>query len=425
VDASSTQTFATASRDRWRFAQFGNDTIAVNGTDLPQAITNLGSAFTPLGGLPPVAKYVAAANNFVLLFNLSSGALTPTSWWTSAIGNDADWAPDIATQSVNGFLDDTEGEITGAMSLGRDVVVYKERAMYLFEYSGPPIVWQSRIISRRSGALSQDAVVDIGGVHVFMGYDDFYLYDGSGVPQRVPSPVREFLFQRDDSRSLDRNYGYAVAGRYDRVLDVIFWHYPSLAMSVNQTDPPTLDRWIAWAPGRKRWCIGAQNVQHVIVPELGAKLGISYSGFGSQYATWATADTVKWTADTIAGSSNVEQGIVSIDDGKFYSYIGGVHPSAFLRSGEFGDGVQSHFIRDVKPRFARYPIAPTGTRCKAYRRQHMGGQETQTADEELLWQYGSFPLRVDGVYSFLDFSFGEDIEMLGFNVDIEGVTGEE
>src|SRR5215471_7684621 len=123
--------------DLWRFCMFGDDMIAVNGTNQPQVMPRTGSTFVDLAGTPPVAKYVVAVNNFVFLLNCK-GSVHATdcdgvTWWCSGIGSDNVWAPDIATQAANGRLLDTEGEITGARALGKNLVVYKKKSTYLFE----------------------------------------------------------------------------------------------------------------------------------------------------------------------------------------------------------------------------------------------------------------------------------------------------
>src|SRR5262249_24344625 len=49
----------------WRFTQFGDLLIAVNGVDAPQKfVMSSGANFTALGGTPPLARYVATVRDF-------------------------------------------------------------------------------------------------------------------------------------------------------------------------------------------------------------------------------------------------------------------------------------------------------------------------------------------------------------------------
>jgi hypothetical protein len=77
----------------------------------------------------------------------------------------------------------SQGSITAGRRFGSVIVVYKKNSMYLGVYVGPPTVWEFNLIQGDAGALSQEVVVNIGTAenpkHIFMGEDDFYVYDGS------------------------------------------------------------------------------------------------------------------------------------------------------------------------------------------------------------------------------------------------------
>ena len=49
----------------------------------------------------------------------------PDSWYCSALYNQADWVPNIATQCATGRLIDTPGPNTACKALGSNIVIYK------------------------------------------------------------------------------------------------------------------------------------------------------------------------------------------------------------------------------------------------------------------------------------------------------------
>lgn len=414
--------YNVASRHRWRFTQFGNDTIAVNGNDAPQFINEAGTDFAALAGSPPNGRYITTANNFVFMANLEpGGGVDENYWWCSGIGNDADWTPNVATQSANGFVKDTPGPITGCKSIGRNIVVYKERAMYLFEYVGPPVIWSNQILSQQAGAWGNECVVDIGGTHVFMGFDDFYIYDGSGPPQSLKNPLREFLFERGD---LDKQHAYAVIGRWDRELGCVFWHYPSINAPAQDDDEVILDRYVVWNVGTDRWAIGSLDVAAVVLPEYGSQPGITYDDFGTYFTTWATADDVSWTSSLFAGGPSVVQAFFDPTDDKLYSLTGGVHADTYVRGGYWGDGIHERLVRRYYPIMSRYPSAASGTRCKVFTKNILGGAEREADDQLLNLTNGTFDVQADARYHSPKFEFGDDIEIIGYNVEFEEETGE-
>jgi hypothetical protein len=416
-----TPAYNVSTNGRWRFAQFGNDTIAVNGTDVPQFINESGTQFAVLAGPPPVAKYIATAQNFVVLANLSGGGVDENWWWCSSQGDDADWAPDAATQSANGFVKDTPGPITGLHAIGRNLVIYKARAMYLMRYVGPPFVWSVDLLSQTAGAMGNESVVDIGGTHVFMGFSDFYIYDGSGPPKTLPNNMREFMFERGD---LDKSHAYATVGRWDRELDVVFWHYPSNDVDQASDDNVILDKWVAWNIGTERWSYGRLNVSAAILPEFGTELGLTYATYGATYTNWNSADQVAWSSSIFSGGPGAIQGVFSSDDNKLYSFTGPTDEDAYLTLGKRGDGTKYSLIRKVRPILSRYPSAATKASCEIYATENLGSVEVQADARDINIESGWFDVRADGRYIHPKFTFTDDVEIVGYVYDFEERTGE-
>tara|TARA_Y100001973_G_C5204526_1_gene340454 strand:- start:3016 stop:4551 length:1536 start_codon:yes stop_codon:yes gene_type:complete len=412
--------YDVATNGRWRFGQFGNDTIAVNGNDVPQFINQSGSAFVLLPGSPPVAKYIATAQNFVMLANLSGTGVDENYWWCSAQGNDTDWTPDASSQSANGFLKDTPGPITGMHSIGRNIVIYKARSMYLMQYSGPPVIWRNNILSQVAGSVSNEAVVDIGGTHVFMGFSDFYIYDGSGPPKTLPGNIREFLFEGGD---LDKSHSYAVVGRWDRETDVVFWHYPSVNVDQTSDDNVVLDKWVAWNIGTDRWAVGTEEVSTAVLPELGDQLGLTYDSFGSSFANYNTPNNVTWTGMAFTGGPKVIQGVFSPVDNKLYSYTGDPDANQSMVLGKWGDHVTYRKVNKVRPIFAKFPKANTEAKCSLYSTEILGSDEVLVSEQNINMQTGWFDVQGDGRYVHPKFEFSGDVEVIGYVYDFIPNTG--
>lgn len=423
TDYSPIADYSIGDRDRWRFAMFGDDLIATNGNpaDAVQVLPASGTQFVSLAGLPPCGKIVATVNSggaaFVFLLNLSSSTpgnlLTPTMWWCSAVGNDASWTPDIATQCANGYLDDTPGEITGARQLGRNLITYKERAIYSFEYVAGSIVWAPRLVSTEAGALSQEAIVDLGDVHACMGFDNFYVVDSSGAPQAIDNPLRRFLFEED----LERNFAFAVQGRWDKKTNVVFWHYPSRAVNAAGTIPQVCDRWVAWHRESGRWTMGELDIEQLVLPELPSAPGLTYGDFGSLFSTWGAA-TGPYNSINFAGSSDVVAALIKPDH-KLYSLTGTPEAGAYFRLADIGDGQQHVFVRRARPRFAIFPDN-AGTSLRNYEKDNLGDDEDVGTLSYLDQDIGWFNFIANAKYHGFQVTFpAGDAEILSIDVDWE------
>lgn len=207
-----------ATRDApWEFAQFGNSTIAAAAGNNMQRST--GAGFTDLVAIK--AKHVCAVKGFVIAAGTDEATYGSQGdrWWCSALNNETDWVPNIATQCTTGRLVDSPGEILAIRTLGQDLVAYKDSSIYVGRYAGPPGVWEWRLIPGRVGAASPNSIIDIGNAHLFIGREDLYIFDGN-YPQPLNSPIKEWLYAR-----ISKPYMARVAHLYDPYEALIYFFY--------------------------------------------------------------------------------------------------------------------------------------------------------------------------------------------------------
>lgn len=429
---STTEDFDTQPEDRWRFAPFGDDLIATNGKDSPQFITSTGTDFVALAGIPPVGKVVASVNGggnagFVFLLNLLSevpgNLLTPTMWWCSAIGNDASWTPDIATQCANGYLNETQGPIVGAAALNRYLIVYKQKATYRFEYVGGSDVWVTPLVQAKAGAVSHEAIIDHGDVHAVMGLDGFYLVDGSGTPQPIECPLRRFLFE--DAQNIDveggdlnPNFAWATQGYLNRATGVSTWHYASIALDAAGTTPQVLDSWVAWHRETNRWTMGRLDVEQLVRPEIQPSPGLTYGEIGSVFPTWGTPDDVTYDSFLFSGSSGTVPAIIKPDH-ILYSLTGLPEAGAFFRLGTWGDGQTYKWVRRMRPKFAIYPQGD-GLELAVYERANLGEAESEYSTAVLDLPSGFIDVLANVKLADFSFEFPDnDAEIVSVDVDFD------
>lgn len=177
----------------WSFAQFGDDTIAVNGVNNPQ-ISSTG-AFASLSGSPPVAKIAVVQSNIVLLFNINDGTARPD-WWASSDQND----PRTWTAANTNYADKDRlyggvgGPITAATVWQEEVIAFKRNAMYAGRFTRDiDKPWNWRLVNSSIGCPSMfgHILTEVG--LVFVTERDVMLYDGSP-PRSIADDVRKTLF---------------------------------------------------------------------------------------------------------------------------------------------------------------------------------------------------------------------------------------
>ncbi|MBK8108674.1 MAG: hypothetical protein IPK42_24820 [Betaproteobacteria bacterium] len=232
-DVTRTASAYSVGANRWRFAQFGNTSLAINlATVLQQSASG---AFADVANAPKAAL-MEAASGFVMLANTDDASLSISGgpnaaqehrWWCSQIFNPTGtWAPSVSTQAITGLLVETPGAITALRRLQSEIVAYKAKSIYVARYVGSPVVWQFQCVSTDIGCSSHEAVVAAGTVHYFVGDDDIYAFDGSR-PVSIGKGIKEWFFAR-----LNRTYISSIRAIHDRVNSRIYWFYPTTSAAL-------------------------------------------------------------------------------------------------------------------------------------------------------------------------------------------------
>lgn len=345
--------YTGSAETRWRFAQFGNASIATNLTQQMQVSTS--GSFADIAQAPKAA-IVETAAGFVLAFNLDAayvGGGRPDAWACSNIYDHLTWTPSSGVnQAQFGYLLNTPGDVRAAKRIGNDVAVYKERSMYLGRYVGPPVIWAFDLVAANAGAVCQEAVIDTGTAHLFIGRDDFWIFDGSR-PRPLNAPLKEWFFANSDSK-----YRYRIRSYFDQFKNLAWWFYPTPGSGGALTDA------IVYNLNNDRWGKVSLPIDAVLM----------YQGSDTIYDDWppGTAGTFDDIADLPFDSPAFDteasaMGIIGTD-GKIKTMIG-PNVDSSITTGDLGDDVQFTTMTQIAPHFTRRPPASSMTH---YTRNYVG-----------------------------------------------------
>ena len=236
--------YGLAEDDRWRFAQFGDVSLASNRNDTIQASTT--SAFADVSGAPQ-AKIIETVGQFVFAFGTTEATFgdSPHRWWCAAIGGHTDWVPAISTQCATGILTSSPGHITAGRRYGDAIMVFKHRALYRGDYVGIPAIWSFSQIPGEVGALCQEVVVNVGTPDaprmIFMGPEDFYTFDGSR-----PIPIGTNRIKIEVYNELLRSKQEQCISLHDAVNSNVYFFYPT-------SDSPNPDKCVVYNYRTNQW----------------------------------------------------------------------------------------------------------------------------------------------------------------------------
>jgi hypothetical protein len=394
TDVSRAATYTASASQRYRFAQLGDVSLAANGADTIQASAS--GAFSCISGAP-IAGIVETVGSFVFGFNTATSA---QGWQCAGIGGYTSWTPSIATQATSGTLTATPGAITGARRFGSSIVAFKKDSMYLGAYVGPPNIWNFDQIQGSAGAMSQESIVSIGTPEnpklIFMGADDFYLYDGA-----KPIPIGTNRVKLTVFNSLLQSRFYACAALHDKINNLVYFYYPV----ADSTRP---DHCVVYNYRTDKWGVDDRQIE---VPVEYVTPGMTYDSLGTSYATYADLPALSYDL-AFQNSALALPGF--FDTSHTIKTLTGASTSSSLTTGDFGDDERVTTFRRVRPRFLTKPTSATWTH--QYR---MSPGDTVTADTAVSLSNGSFDFLRSARWHRGTMALVGDWEMAGFSPDLE------
>ena len=137
----------------------------------------------------------------------------------------------------------SEGSIiVGSVKARQETLIWTDTALYSMAFIGPPFTFGLNLINNNTGLISPNgAITSPNGVY-WMGYDNFYVYNGS--VQKVPCSVLNYVF--DD---LNSGQVYKINAFTNNAHDEIGWFYPS----ANSTE---VDRYVVYDYNDNVWSYG-------------------------------------------------------------------------------------------------------------------------------------------------------------------------
>lgn len=385
---------------RWRFAQFGNVSLASAKSNTVQA--SVTSAFADVSGAPKAAG-VEVVGQFVFLWDTNEGTYgdSPDRWWCAAKGDYQDWTPAISTECATGRITSTAGKIRSIKRFGPHVVIYKLRSIHFGIYAGQPAIWNfDREISAEAGALSHEAVVDVGTPeeprHIFMGFDDFYEFNGGR-----PRPLGQGWVKETVYTQLNKAYMERAMALLDRAKSLVYFFYPS-----GSSNNP--DKCVVYNYKTQKWGRSDRTVEHAFEY---SSVGLSYDGLGSSYSTYNDLPSVSY--DSTIWTSGYPLPAV-FDAAHTLKTLDGSSSSSGFRLGDFGDDAEVTSVLGVIPRFTTAPSAGT---LVNYYRQGLGDSLTTGATTSL--SNGKFDFKRSANWHRLDFTFTGPVELGVLNVNTE------
>ena len=259
---------------KWRFGQFGDNVICVNGGPLVSYSIS-GGAAALTGGNPPDSDLVAIVRDFVMVAGNPTNRLTAT--W-SGFNDSGEWTNGTSQSGAQEMLDG--GEIMG-LAGGEYGLILQRNGIRRADYVGPPLVFQFSKVSEEIGCMAKGSVAQAGRRVFFISERGFMTTVGA-----EPEPIGNEKIDRAFFSRYNRQTIENVSATIDPRRHEVCWAMPDRIWKYNWT----LDKWSV-----------------IDLPNLGV-----FSGFTADTST----DALPW-ANTDAGTEQLDSPIFQGGDPLF------------------------------------------------------------------------------------------------------------
>lgn len=133
-------------------------------------------------------------------------------------------------------------EIVAALETRQQILVFTDTTLYAMQFLGPPFTFGVAPISENITIRSPNAAVAVDDTVFWMGNSEFYIY--SGAVQRLPCPVRDYVF---DDFNFDQSM--KVVSGLNAAFGEVWWFYPSANSETN-------DRYVIYNYMEQAWYFG-------------------------------------------------------------------------------------------------------------------------------------------------------------------------
>ena len=170
-----------------------------------------------------------------------TGAVDPMLIAFSDQENNLDFEPTI-TNTAGSLRLSSGSSIIGSVKSRQEVLVWTDTALYSMQFVGPPFTFSVNLINEGSGLVGPKAAVTATSAVYWMGYNNFYAYNGS--VQTLPCSVHNYVFSDINLTQSFKVNAFTIADKNE-----VGWFYCSASSS-------EVDRYVIYNYAEQTWVYG-------------------------------------------------------------------------------------------------------------------------------------------------------------------------
>ena len=249
-----------------------------------------------------------------------SGTFNPMLVRWSDQDDRTNWVPSVSSTSGEVVLTDGT-RIVGSVRSRTAINIWTDNSLWLMQFAGPPFTFKFTQAGTNCGMIAQHAAVDYNGITYWMGYDNFYKYDGS--VRALDCTVRKYIFDR-----LNIKYKDKVFAGINSEFKEIIWLYAS-----DESGITDCDSYVIFSPENNYWTYGTGIFTTYADQQV----------FGNTITTGVSSNESRlynneppdyFTANNNTITSFIESADFDIDDGNKILFMNKLIPDFDLSTGK-------------------------------------------------------------------------------------------
>jgi len=209
----------------------------------------------------------------------------------------------------------TGSEIVTAVQTKQQTLVITDVSVHALQFIGPPFTFGITEVGRNTTIISENAAVAVEESVYWMGYREFYVYNGR--TQKLVCPVQDFVFS-----DLNRDQDTKIIAGQNSAYSEVWWFYPSSDATAN-------DKYVVYNYEQNIWYYGtlartAWVDRGVLLYPIAASTDnyLYYQEFGLDDGSQSPASGI---------TSFIESSQVTIGDGDKFFFASKVIPDITFR----------------------------------------------------------------------------------------------
>ena len=223
---------------RW-FENNGTGTRAVQLSDIT------GANLVPTVGLQVITsevdRHLIVLGADPISGSSRTGSIDPMLVAFSDQENELDFEP-VITNTAGSVRLSSGSSIVGGVKARQEVVIFTDTSVYSMQFVGAPLTFSLNLINEASGLIAPKAAITSSSGVFFMGYGNFYLYNGT--VQELPCSVHNYVFG-----DINTGQAYKIQAFTNSEHNEVGWFYPS-------SSSDEIDRYVIYNTQQGVWYYG-------------------------------------------------------------------------------------------------------------------------------------------------------------------------